>query len=296
MHFKEARTILSANNGMNIFRGCTHGCIYCDSRSRCYHMSHRFDDVEVKVNAPQLLETALSKKRRKCMIATGSMCDPYIQAEDELFYTRRCLELIERYGFGLSILTKSTRIMRDAELLSRINRRSKCIVQMTLTTYDQNLCGIVEPNVSSTRERVDALKAMREIGIQTIVWLGPILPYINDTRENLMGILDYCSQAGVYGIICFGMGLTLREGSREYYYKKLDEHFPGLKAVYEREYGYSYMVPSKRSAELTELFRDECHKRKIVCDTSELFGYLSAYEENDGMKQLSFFDYGAQNK
>ncbi len=296
MHFKEVGTILSANNGMNIFRGCTHGCIYCDSRSRCYHIDHRFEDVEVKVNAPQLLETALSKKRRPCMIATGSMCDPYIHAEDELLYTRKCIELIERYGFGLSILTKSSRILRDAELLSRINRRSKCIVQMTLTTYDQDLCSIVEPNVSQTRERVDALKAMRELGIRTIVWMGPILPYINDTKENLMGILDYCSQAGVYGIICFGMGLTLREGSREHYYKKLDEHFPGLKAVYEREYGYSYAIHSPRSAELANLFGEECSKRGIVYDTAELFSYLSAYEEKNGIKQLSFFDYGAPNK
>lgn len=164
MHFKEVKSILSSNNNMNIYRGCTHGCIYCDSRSRCYNMEHDFEDIEVKLNAPELLENALRKKRKKCMIGTGSMCDPYMHIEIELNYTRKCLEIINRYGFGLSILTKSNRILRDLDLLKSINNNSKCVVQMTLTTYDENLCKIIEPYVCTTKERYEVLKIMRDNG------------------------------------------------------------------------------------------------------------------------------------
>ncbi len=225
MHYKEVKTILSANNGMNVYRGCTHGCIYCDSRSKCYKMEHDFEDIEVKVNAPELLENALRKKRKKCMIGTGSMCDPYMHIETELNHTRKCLEIIDRYGFGLSIQTKSDRILRDLDLLKSINNKSKCVVQMTMTTYDENLCKLIEPAVCTTKKRYEVLKKMRDNGIPTIVWLDPILPFINDTEENLKGILDYCIDAEVIGIICFGMGLTLREGSREYFYKNLMSTF-----------------------------------------------------------------------
>ena len=147
MHFVDAKGILSAQNGINLYRGCTHGCIYCDSRSRCYQINHAFEDIEVKQNAPQLLEKALRSKRKKCMIGTGSMCDPYMHCEEQLGLTRRCLEIIDRYGFGLAIQTKSDRILRDLDLLKSINEKSKCVVQMTLTTYDEELCKILEPNV-----------------------------------------------------------------------------------------------------------------------------------------------------
>jgi DNA repair photolyase len=168
------------------------------------------------------------------MIGTGAMCDPYMHLENELKHTRRCLEIIEKYGFGLSIQTKSNRILNDLELLKRINEKSKCVVQMTLTTYDEDLCRIIEPHVCTTKERFEVLKIMRDNCIPTVVWLCPILPFINDTEDNIRGILDYCIEAGVYGIICFGMGLTLRAGDREYYYAKLDEHFPGLKQKYQK--------------------------------------------------------------
>ena len=226
MHFKEAKTILSSKNGMNIYRGCSHGCIYCDSRSKCYNMDHDFEDIEVKVNAPELLEAALRKKRKKCMISTGSMCDPYMHIEARLACTRKCLEIIDRYGFGVALLTKSNLILRDLDILTSINSKSKCVVQLTLTTWDEDLCRILEPTVCTTRERFEVLKIMNENGIPTVVWLDPILPFINDTEENLRGILEYCVRAKVYGIICFGMGMTLREGNREYFYSKLDEHFP----------------------------------------------------------------------
>lgn len=203
MHFVNAKGILSAKNGMNIYRGCTHGCIYCDSRSTSYGMTHDFEDIEVKQNAPELLEIALRSKRKKCMIGTGAMCDPYMHCEEELKLTRKCLDIIDRYGFGATIHTKSNRVLRDLDLLKSINKESKCVVQMTLTTYDEQLCKKIEPNVSTTKERVETLKILRDNGIPTIVWLSPILPFINDTRENIEGILNYCIEAKVRGIICF---------------------------------------------------------------------------------------------
>lgn len=289
MHFVDAKGILSAQNGMNLYRGCTHGCIYCDSRSKCYQINHPFEDIEVKQNAPQLLEAALRSKRKKCMIGTGAMCDPYMHCEEELQLTRRCLELVERYGFGLAIQTKSDRILRDLDLLKSINEKSKCVVQMTLTTYDEALCKIVEPNVCTTKRRFEVLQIMKENGIPTVVWLSPILPFINDTKENIEGILDYCVQAGVKGIINFGMGLTLREGDREYYYAALDKHFPGLKEKYHRKYGYAYEIPSEQNKELMKLFYTTCKEHGIMCNVDQIFGYLHEFPENKGYEQLSLF-------
>lgn len=287
MHFVDAKGILSAHNGMNLYRGCTHGCIYCDSRSKCYGFTHKFEDIEVKQNAPQLLEKALRSKRKKCMIGTGAMCDPYMHCEEELNLTRRCLEIIDHYGFGVAIQTKSTRILRDLELLKSIHEKAKCVVQMTLTTYDEKLCKILEPNVSTTKERVEALQIFHENGIPTIVWLDPILPFINDTRENLEGILDYCIQAKVYGIICFGMGVTLREGDREYFYAALDRHFPGMKQKYQRKYGNAYEVASDNNDELMKIFVDQCRKNNIVYDVDACFQYLHEFPER--YEQLKLF-------
>jgi len=287
MHFVNAKGILSAQNGMNLYRGCTYGCIYCDSRSKCYGFEHAFEDIEVKQNAPELLEKALRSKRKKCMIGTGAMCDPYMHCEEKLNLTRRCLEIIDRYEYGVTIQTKSNRILRDLELLKRINEKAKCVVQMTLTTYDEKLCKILEPNVCTTKERVEALKVFHENGIPTVVWLSPILPYINDTRENIEGILDYCIQAKVYGIICFGMGLTLREGDREYFYAALDRHFPGMRERYHQRYGYAYELPSDRSRELMKLFRDKCRTNGIICDMDACFQYLHEFPEK--YEQLTLF-------
>ncbi|WP_455060888.1 radical SAM protein [Parvimonas micra] len=209
MHFVKVKGILSSKNGMNLFRGCTHGCIYCDSRSKCYQMNHSFEDIEVKENSIELLEDRLKRKRKKCMIGMGSMTDPYINEELKLNYTRKALETINKYGFGLTLITKSSNIIRDLDLLKEINSKTKCVVQMTLTTYDERLCKIIEPNVSTTKERVETLIKLREAGIPAVVWMTPILPYINDTEENIRGILNYCKEAKVKGILCFGMGLTL---------------------------------------------------------------------------------------
>lgn len=289
MHFVEAKGILSAHNGMNIYRGCTHGCIYCDSRSKCYGFTHEFEDIEVKRNAPELLERALRAKRKRCMIGTGAMCDPYMHCEEELGLTRKCLEVIERYGFGIAIQTKSDRILRDLDLLKRIHQKAKCVVQMTLTTYDEALCRMVEPNVCTTKKRVEALKIFKENGIPTVVWLCPILPFINDTRENLEGLLDYCIEAKVYGIVNFGMGVTLREGDREYFYQALDWHFPGMKGRYHRKYGYAYEIASDNAKMLEEIFHSTCAAHGIECSTERIFAWLHEFEDRGKYEQISLF-------
>lgn len=289
MHVVQAKGILSAKNGMNLYRGCTHGCIYCDSRSKCYQILHDFEDIEVKGNAIELLEYALLHKRKKCMIGTGAMTDPYIPLEMEVGNMRKALSLIEKHGFGFTVITKSDSILRDVDLLQKINQRSKCVVQMTLTTYDEALCKIIEPNVSTTRERFAVLKKLRDLGIPTVVWLTPILPYINDTEENLLGILEMCIEAKVYGIICFGMGLTLREGNREYFYQQLDRSFPGLKEKYMRIFGNQYMISSPNHYRLMRLFREKCRKNGIEYRQKEIFQYLSQYEDKEAGEQLSLW-------
>lgn len=290
MHFVKAKGILSAKNGMNLYRGCSHGCIYCDSRSNCYHMEHAFEDIEVKENAIELLKDALTRKRKKCMIGTGSMTDPYIPLEMKLENVRKALELVYEYGFGFTVITKSNRILRDLDLLQKINEKTKCVVQMTLTTFDEDLCRKIEPNVSTTEERFEVLKTLRDCGIPTVVWLSPVLPFINDTEENISGILDMCAEAKVYGVICFGMGLTLREGNREYFYEQLDRLFPGLKEQYIRTYGDQYMIESGNSQKLMRLFHRKCEKYGFVHDNDQIFRYLSAFEEKDDGGQISIWD------
>lgn len=290
MHFVKAKGILSSQNGMNLYRGCTHGCIYCDSRSGCYNMNHAFEDIEVKENAPELLENALRRKRKKCMIGTGSMSDPYIPIELDLEYTRKSLLLIEKYGFGVALQTKSDRVLRDLDILKRINEKTKAVVQMTLTTADDELCKKIEPAVSTTSERFEALKTLRDNGIPAVVWLCPILPYINDTRENIEQILKMCVEAQARGVICFGMGLTLRDGSREYFYRQLDRHFPGLKERYIKEYGNRYEVPSPRGGELMRLFHRVCENNGIMHNNDEIFDYLRRFEEKTQYEQLDLWE------
>ena len=289
MHYVKAKGILSAGNGMNLYRGCSHGCIYCDSRSDCYHMEHAFEDIEIKENAIELLESTLKRKRNKCMIGTGSMTDPYIPAELEIGNVRKALELIDRYGFGATLFTKSTRVLKDIDLLRSINEKTKCVIQMTLTTFDEALCRKIEPNVSTTRERFEALIRLRKAGIPVVVWLTPILPFINDTEENLNGILDYCIEAGVSGIICFGMGVTLREGSREHFYDCLDREFPGMKEKYIRTFGNSYVAGSPDNDRLMKIFHRRCGENGILHDNDKIFAYLSEFEDKRAGEQLSWF-------
>ena len=291
MHFVDAKGILTGNSGyygMNIYRGCSHGCIYCDSRSKCYQFTHPFEDIEVKRNSPELLEIALRSKRKRCMIGTGAMSDPYMHCEEELRLTRKCLEIIRKYGFGAAIQTKSDRILQDIDLLDEINRSAKCVVQITLTTYDDDLCSILEPNVCNTKRRIEVLEKMQERGIPTIVWLTPILPFINDTEENITSIMNECVRTGVKGIIDFGMGLTLREGDREYYYSALDKHFPGLKQRYIRTYGNAYELPSPNAKELTAVYTRICRENSMMSPPEECFSFMRELPEKNS--QISIFD------
>lgn len=290
MHEVKVKGILSHQNGMNLYRGCSHGCIYCDARSTCYQMQHDFEDIEIKSNAVELLEQALKSKRNKCMIGTGAMCDPYIPIEEELLLTRKCLELIDYYGYGLAIQTKSDRILRDLDLLKSINEKSKCVVQITLTTYDEELCKIIEPNVCATKRRSEVLNILRDEGIPTIVWMSPILPFINDTEENIRGILDYCIKAKVYGILTFQMGVTLRDGDRQYFYKKLDEHFKGIKEKYIKTYGNAYEILVPDSKNLMNILKETCKENGLIYDINKLFEYMHTYEDKQAGKQMSLFD------
>ena len=290
MHYVDVKGILSAKNGMNLYRGCSHGCIYCDSRSKCYHMEHTFEDIEVKRNAVELLEDALRRKRRKCMVGMGAMTDSYIPLELELGHVRQALTLIYEHGFGATLITKSNRILRDIDLLQKINERAKCVVQMTLTTYDEALCRKIEPNVCTTRERFEVLKQLRDAGIPTVVWLAPILPWINDTEENISAILELCVQAKVYGVICFGMGLTLREGNREYFYAQLNRLFPGLKERYVRQYRNQYIIDSPNSGRLMRLFHHTCGEYGIVHNKEQIFAYLQTLDESPEAEQISLWD------
>lgn len=290
MHYINARSILSASNGMNIYRGCAHGCIYCDARSVCYGMKHDFEDIQVKINAPELLEKALASKRKKCMISTGAMSDPYQPLERSLGLTRQCLQVVRDHGFGIALQTKSPDILRDMDLLTDIHRRARCVVQMTLTTADPALCRLIEPNVADTQARFRALMEFHRAGIPVAVWITPLLPFINDTPENLSALLDMCEEAGASAVLAFNMGLTLRDGDREYYYRALDRHFPGLRSEYVRRYGNAYELPSPRARELWRIFDDRCRKRNILHPPEEVFSWLARWPEPSPVRQISLFD------
>ena len=285
MHYVTSKSILSKNNGMNLYRGCTHGCIYCDSRSKIYGMDHKFEDIAVKENSLELLKKELIR-RPKSMIGTGAMTDPYIPLEKRLKYVRKSLELIHNYGFGFTCITKSDLVLRDLELLKRINEKSKVVIQMTLTTADDELCSILEPNVCVTSRRVEVLKTLNDNGISTVVWLCPILPYINDTEDNINSIIDSCIETNVKGILCHGMGLTLRDGNREYFYSKLDEHFPGLKDRYIREYGNDYSIPSPNDRELMKIFKKRTYDAGIMNRWDEIFRYLHEFPQSSYQTKL----------
>ena len=287
MHEADAKALLSSTNGMNIYRGCVHGCIYCDSRSACYQFTHPFEDVEVKRNAPELLEDFLRRRRKRCVISTGSMSDPYQPCEKELRLMRRCLELIERYGFGASVITKSDLVLRDLDLFESIHRKAKSVLQMTMTVADDALSRVLEPNVCPSSRRYEVLKEFQSRGIPGVVWLSPFLPFLTDTEENLRRLLDYCFSAGVKGIVCFGIGLTLRQGNREYFYSQLDRHFPGLSDEYRKTYKSAYVVSSPRQDELMRIFHAACEKNGVLHDPEDCFRYIAELPELD--TQLSLF-------
>lgn len=288
MHYAQAKTLLTSWNSVNIYRGCAHGCVYCDSRSNCYQFSHPFEDIEVKENAPELLEKLLRSKKQKIVIGTGSMADPYQPCEKELRLMRRCLELIDRYEFGATVITKSDLVLRDLDLFENIHRKAKAAIQVSLTIADDNLSAILEPNVCNTTRRYEVLKTLQKHNIPTVVWMTPILPFLTDTEENIRTILDYCIDADVKGIICFDIGMTLRDGDREYYYRALDRHFPGLSETYQKKYRNAYKVSSDNRESLLEMFHETCEAHGILHTPDECFAYLMEMPEH--YPQLSLFN------
>ena len=272
MRFRTAKTLIQAKtNNFNLYRGCTHGCIYCDSRSECYQIDGDFEDVIVKENACELAKIELSKKRKKIVIHTGSMSDPYVHLEKELKLMRCILEVVYEYGHGIGFITKSALALRDLDLFQAINKKSKVIACYTLTTVNDKVAKMIEPYVSLPSERLQALKAFRESNITTGVWMTPLLPGITATKENIKRIVEACASVGVTFIVAFGMGTTMRAGSRDYFYQKLDELYPGLKERYQSYYGNQYICDPPNHEELWEVFRSECMKYRILINQEEIW-------------------------
>ena len=219
---------------MNLYRGCQHGCIYCDSRSNCYQLGD-LSDIRIKENALLLLEKELKSKRERGTIGFGSMNDPYMPVEKSEELTRRALQLVRRYRFPVHIITKSNLVVRDIDLLKEIGRIYAAI-SLTITTTDDNLSKLIEPNSPISSQRFEALRQLSEAGIYAGITLMPVLPFITDEQENLLDIVYKAKENGAKYILA-SVGMTLREGQREYYYEQLDKHFPGLKEKYSQTYG-----------------------------------------------------------
>lgn len=294
MEFISAKQILStwANNNnwfgtnynMNIYKGCCHGCIYCDSRSECYQIKD-FDIVRAKANAIEILNSELRSKRKKGVVGTGAMSDPYNPLEAEHKLTRSALELINRYNFGIGIATKSDLITRDIDILNEIKSHSPVLIKITITTANDSLCKKIEPNVSVASKRFEAINKLSSQGIFTGILLMPVLPFIEDSDENIFKIIRLAKENGAK-FIYPAFGVTLRQNQREYFFRKLDEQFYGISERYIKEYGFAYECRSKRATKLWELFKAECDKAKILYKMNDI---IAGYKKNYEVKQISFF-------
>lgn len=294
MEFISAKQILStwANNNnwfginynMNIYKGCCHGCIYCDSRSECYQIKD-FDIVRAKANAIEILNSELKSKRKKGVVGTGAMSDPYNPLEAKYKLTRSALELINRYNFGIGIATKSDLITRDIDILNEIKSHSPVLIKITITTANDSLCKKIEPNVSVASKRFEAINKLSSQGIFTGILLMPVLPFIEDSDENILKIIRLAKENGAK-FIYPAFGVTLRQNQREYFFRKLDEQFYGITERYIKEYGFAYECRSKRATKLWELFKAECDKAKILYKMEDI---IAGYKKNYEVKQISFF-------
>ncbi|MDT8719330.1 radical SAM protein [Clostridium sp. 19966] len=289
-----AKTIISSydakggwygsNYNMNIYRGCCHGCIYCDSRSACYHIEN-FDEVKAKENALALIEKELKAKRNKGIIITGAMSDPYNPFEKELKLTRGALEIINRYGFGIVIDTKSDLVVRDMDLLLKIKKHSPVVANFTVTTAEDELCAKIEPNVAVSSKRFEAMRKLSEAGIMTGLLLMPILPFINSDTDNIKAIVNKTYECGGK-FINHGFGVTLRQNQREYFYNKLDEAFPGIKEKYYKAFGDAYYCNPLNYASLEKVFRQECKRLGIIYGMKNISNFIrQGYE----YEQISLF-------
>ncbi len=272
------------NYNMNIYKGCSHGCIYCDSRSECYGIKD-FSLVRGKENAIEILTNELKSKRKKGVIATGSMSDPYNPLEREGKLTRKALEIINLYGFGVAIATKSDLIVRDIDILKNIKKHSPVIAKVTITAAEDELSKKVEPNVASSSKRFRAVSELSENGIFSGILLMPVLPFIQDNDENILRIIEKAAESGAKFIYPY-FGVTLRQGQREFFYERLNEKFSGIKDKYVKEYGFSYQCNSIRNKELWKLFKEGCNRKGILYKMPDIIkAYRTEYEE----EQLSFF-------
>lgn len=290
MHYKEVKAILSPQNGLNVYRGCSYSCVFCDARSTCHRMDHEFDDIEVKAHAVDMLEYALKKKRTKSMIQIGASSEPYIPLEEELQLVRRCLNQIERFDFGLVLYTHSTLALRDIDILDKINRKTKCIVIVRLSTSDDALAKQMEADTSLPSERLMLMKKLTARGITVIVRLAPILPFINDSLENIQELLSYCEQANVYGILTDKMCPVLREGNRERFYQQLYKKFPDIYDRYEEVYGDEKTLKTENYDAIMTYIRETCEAHGIQHDKEELLRFTREYKNKTIGTQLSLFD------
>lgn len=294
MEFIPAKSIISGyaennswfgiNYNMNIYKGCSHGCIYCDFRSECYRVDD-FDRVRAKENALALIARELKSKRKKGVVGTGAMSDPYNPFEEEYKLTRGALELINRFGFGVAIATKSDLIVRDIDLLKEISKHSPVLVKITVTTADDILCRRIEPNVSVSSDRFKAIKKLPQEGLFAGILLMPVLPFIEDTEDNIRGIIELAYQSGAK-FIYPAFGVTLRQNQREWYYNKLDELFPSVKEKYIKSYGNSYECRSLKAKELWSLFKCKCNEYSIIYKMNDI---IKGYKEPYINTQISLF-------
>lgn len=293
MEFIEAKHIINPTSNsswfgldynMNIYKGCCHGCIYCDSRSNCYNIID-FDKVRAKKDSSIIIENELRKKIKKGVIGTGAMSDPYNPFEKKYELTKNALNLVDKYGFGISIATKSSLIARDKNIIKRISEHSPTLIKITITTYNDNMSKKVEPNVCPSSERFKAIKELSKEGIFTGILLMPVLPFLEDSKENVLNVVKLAHENGAK-FIYPSFGMTLRNNQREWYFNKLDSLYPNLKAKYIKEYGFSYECRSIYWKELYSLFSEECTKYGILYKMKDI---ITAYKSPYKNEQLTLF-------
>ncbi len=290
-----AKTILQKNKStdwfgseynINLYRGCSHGCIYCDSRSDCYRVED-FETVRAKENCLTILRDELRRKIRSGVVGTGAMCDPYNPFEETELLTRHAFELIDAFEFGAAVLSKSALISRDKDIFESIAEHSPMLCQVTVTTADDSLAALIEPNVSRPSERFEAVAEMSESGLFTGIVMTPLLPFIEDTEENVLQIVRRAKECGARSVYPM-FGLTMRSGQREYFYRKLEELFPDsvLSERYARTYGDRYVCTSPCVKKLWKIFTEECTRLGLLYEMRDI---ISAYKMGYGGSQLTFF-------
>jgi len=293
MEYIPAKTIVTKNKTsawfgvdytMNIYRGCCHGCIYCDSRSDCYRIE-AFDQVRAKADALRIIRDDLARKVQTGVVGTGAMSDPYNPFEEELKLTRHALELIHAYGFGLGVTTKSSLVTRDIDILSDIQKNAPVLIKLSIITADDRLSKLIEPHVASSSERFEAVRRLSDAGLYCGILLMPTLPFLTDTEENILEIVRLAKESGARFVFP-SLGVTLRSGQREHYYHKLDQSFPGVKEKYIKRYGDRYNCTSPKAKQLYAVFAEACHKLGLRYRMPQI---VQDYKRGYGIEQLSLF-------